>query len=964
MEDTKSETDSFACRLGFLLVVCGGLSAVAWLWWGATRRESVNLLPRQDPAEWVVYPSAALSVVHKNTSLATDFWRSFTLKTVPLQATLRIAAFREYSVSLNGISIAGPIHRGRNWKQSDWFGLTNVLRAGENRIKVTVLNSNGPPALWLALEADKERLVSDEAWEASCAGGAWRRARLASKPKVTPAGNPLNGGEQPWNCARGRWPTLLVFALVSAGLYWLWYRARDARRVMANEAEAWPSLRTVRQPGRLLLMGLVSLWVALFWNNVTALPSNAGFDGRSHMEYVRYIQTRHALPLAGEGWEMFQPPLYYVLCAALLGVLGLPASTQSASIALRVLGLGIGVGHLVVVWASLRLLFPGERSKPAWGVLLAAGLPPLLYLSQYITNEGLAAGLVSGCIYLTLRILRYRSEREPGQAAMTTAAEGISLRAYAGLGLCLGAALLTKATALLAVPAVVGGLALSLFQKPKSKAGSEGPPWLPEGARGYLRFLLNVGVMLAVCVIVCGWHYRRVWARYGTPLIGVWDARTGFGWWQDDGYRTSAYYWRFGEVLTSPWFGSFKSFSDGIYCTLWGDGLLGGGADLLSRPPWNYDLMAVGYWLALPVTTVVLVGSILALLKFLRRPSSEWFLLLGLSFAVGLAMIQFSLAVPYNCNVKAFYGMSALIPFCAFFVLGLEAVTAGGGMRRFVCSVLFGVWAMASYGSFWIRRSSAPAVISHAESLIVLGRNGEAARVLESALQREPHNRDVRWLLAASLLSGGDLEAGAKHAETLAGQYPDSGEAQLLLGKARCQQLRMDEAMECGRRAVVLAPGKGAAHEFVAGLLVVAGRCEEAIAAYRQALAVAPTDAGTHYGLGQALALRGKWDEAIQHYTTTLSLGSRSAEVQYNLGYALRMAGRLTQAVTHLEEALWLKPEFPLAHYNLGCVLAQQGRHEEAVAHLREALRLKADYEQAKRELERLGAKLRAEDGK
>ena len=77
---------------------------------------------------------------------------------------------------------------------------------------------------------------------------------------------------------------------------------------------------------------------------------------------------------------------------------------------------------------------------------------------------------------------------------------------------------------------------------------------------------------------------RPLWAQFGSPLIGVWDPRLGFSWWQDDGYRTGAFYLRFGAVLAHPWFSSFKSFADGVYATLWGDGLFGGMADALAPP--------------------------------------------------------------------------------------------------------------------------------------------------------------------------------------------------------------------------------------------------------------------------------------------------------------------------------------------------------------------------------------------
>jgi hypothetical protein len=35
-----------------------------------------------------------------------------------------------------------------------------------------------------------------------------------------------------------------------------------------------------------------------------------GFDAVAHEAYIQFIQQKHALPLADDGWEMYQPPLY------------------------------------------------------------------------------------------------------------------------------------------------------------------------------------------------------------------------------------------------------------------------------------------------------------------------------------------------------------------------------------------------------------------------------------------------------------------------------------------------------------------------------------------------------------------------------------------------------------------------------------------------------------------------------
>ena len=74
--------------------------------------------------------------------------------------------------------------------------------------------------------------------------------------------------------------------------------------------------------------------------------------------------------------------------------------------------------------------------------------------------------------------------------------------------------------------------------------------------------------------------------RFGTPLLINGGLLSGFTWWQDPGYHTTPDYLRFGRSLMNPLFSGFAGFADGIYSTLWGDGLCGGFFELdLSLEP-------------------------------------------------------------------------------------------------------------------------------------------------------------------------------------------------------------------------------------------------------------------------------------------------------------------------------------------------------------------------------------------
>jgi tetratricopeptide (TPR) repeat protein len=799
-----------------LLVLVCAVGVLGWLYW-TTRRSQVNFLPRRSPAEWIVYPSAADANSRPCVDLGTSFRRSFNVEAVPPQMALRVAAFGHYSVSINETLLGAAAQRGANWKQPDRFDVSRQLRAGSNAIEVTVLNSNGPPALWLALDGTGASLISNETWESSYAGATWRRARLAGKPNVALAGSLVHSEEEPWGCLRARWQTLLVFAALAAVVWWLaslWgSRGRSALldcRVSAPHGSLSNLRAAVASLARrdlLLVCGLGVLWVALFANNLSVLPVLVGFDAQSHLKYIWHLQVHHRLPLPSDGYEMHHPPLYYVLSAMLLGLLRLPVLHHGATLAVRLMGLGIGVAHLTVVWAALRLLFPEERSKHVWGALLAAFLPAQLYLSQYVTNELLAAALVSASVYLALRILK----RGCG-----------SWKAYAGLGLCLGAALLTKSSALLAVPVIVG----VLLCLPATNHQ-------PCPIRG-------LGLALGLCLLVCGWHYGRLWLLYGNPLIGVWDPKTGFAWWQQDGYRTSTYYLKFGESLRHPWFGALQSFADGIYSTLWGDGLFGGMPSRISRPPWNYDLMAIGYWLALPLTAAVLLGAVLALVRFVRRPQAVWLMVLGLSSVVVFALIQFSLAVPYYCSVKAFYAMSALIPLCAYAALGFDALTRRSTKLRLAFGIMFGIWAINSYASFWILGWSPRTNLARACSLDSEGRQAEAVQILEMLLQENSQDLDARAMLVSLSMAAGDNEAAAKQAEPILRGNPAHAEAQAVLGELLARQGRTAEASEHARRAMQLAPGNAVPYEQLAMLLVQLERYDEAATVVRQGLSIAP----------------------------------------------------------------------------------------------------------------------------
>jgi tetratricopeptide (TPR) repeat protein len=807
------------------------LSVPAWIAWNDP---AINFLSRDGRADWIVFPAAVDAHAHWFASLDATFRREFTLTHQPRSAHLSIRAMRRAEVKINGIRVQLPPNR--SWKKIVSVGVAEQLHAGANVIEARVFNHNGPPALWLTLTTDQLSLRSDESWEASFAGSSWRHAALAAAAKTPGPGNSVAGGEGTIDAVKKIWPFWIVLVAIAFGLAFV--------SQISFKESGTPRLE------RILLLIFASLWLLLFWNNARLLPFHAGFDSKEHLKYINYIQEHRALPLPSEGWEMYQPPLYYLIAAASLSACKLSINDPTSILVLRLVGAFLGIAQFVFVFLSLRLLFPARTAFI--GLLLAAFLPMHLYLAHYVTNEMLAATLATAALYLCLRLLKNDATRASQ---------------FALLGFALGAAIVAKATAILLLPVAIAAIAARL-------AYARAPITIS---------LRNLGLLLAICFGVCGWHYARVWLRFGTPLVGNWDVISGFTWWQDPGYHTAADYLRFGRSLMNPLFSGFAGFADGIYSTLWGDALCGGASSLTLA--WNPFPTVAGYLWALVPTTLVLTGAVVAIVRFIRRPSGELFLFLGFCAVLVLGLIFMTLKVPSYAQAKAFYGLSALTPFCFFGALGWEALTYQSKRLRFVLGALIFVWALNSFAAYWI----VPSVAQHLYAAKALGTQGQIDRANAEALkavEADPSNGTARGFHALSLSELGQDEEAIKEAEHGIELKPSDSAAHLQLAIS-VKRSDLERAIAEARRAIELGSENSSAYNLLMNCLFESRRYHEAADLGREWLVVAPYDAAAHSALASALAENGDLVSAAQH-----------------LGYVMMLRPEVEQAHAQLRQIL------------------------------------------------------------
>jgi Tfp pilus assembly protein PilF len=819
------------------------------LWWKCTRDPAFNFLPTDHRSEWIFFPSALAGEMHPVAAIDTTFRRSFEIPAAPKSAQLFLRGAKRVELRING----KPVETGAvgNWKVVSAADVLAFLNAGENKIEARVFNNDAPPALWFLLTTDQVTLTSDQTWEASLVGSAWRSAALASISRRPGAGNFLGGGE--------------TTVGVLPKIWWLWAVLGVVALLLSMMLRRWSATGIDFSSKQiLLLLGVIVLaWVILFWNNTRLLPFHTGYDSKAHLAYIDYIQQQRALPSPNEGFEMFQPPLYYLLSAAALSVGHLSIADPSSVAVLRTLTMIFGMANFIFVFLSLRLLFPLQRDSQFSGLLLAAFLPMQLYLSHYVTNETLNAALVSASIYFALRILQ---------------TEKVLLGEAGLLGLFVGAAILTKTTSLLLIPPLVGALGIKLQRQ-----------------RAPISFWLRaLGLPLVVAFIVCGWQFIRIWARTGTPIVsnfGNWDPAFGFNFWQDPGFHVIADYFRFGRSLLAPLYSGFNGFADGIYSTLWGDGLCGG-FRLPLRPPWNYELVVGGYLIALVPTILALIGVAGAINRLIRQSSPEWFFLLGYSAVLAIALVFISLRVPSYSVVKAFYALSALVPFSAFVASGFKTWAAFRPRIRLFLMAFLIFWALNSFASVWIYPSASQHIHVSMRSVLENQRDRAIAEASE-AIKSNPSSSTARCLLASSLDDAGEQEKALEEVQHAIQSDPTNGDCHLLFGVMLGKQKEMDKAVEEARRALQLAPENSSTYDLLFTCLRETGHFDQAMTVERDALAISPFDAGLHYRAGLGAGEIGDFVYAVPQFAYTLLLEPNHPDAAKKLDLAMRFTAKI-----------------------------------------------------------------------
>jgi hypothetical protein len=615
----------------------------------------VSLLINEGGAEWIRYPTPFRLSIRQAEKLSASFRCPLEIREIPGSATLTLRAMKQADLFVDGHLVFRTPGGPEQWRKRHQIDLRSWLAKGNHELRIDVTHENGHPALLAYCES--LGIFSGGSWEATNDGRVWKPAIPAEHI------SPLPVSRQFPRADRALGALFPLFLSIFALFFFCSLRAENPL------SPSWfDKIHLSAGAARWLLLGG---WLLMAINNFWNIPLAVGMDYEGHTRYIYAVADHWRIPLATEGWQMFQPPLFYVLAAMVYKVFLLFFDHETVVRIMKLLPFLCGMGQIEICYRALGYVYPQRESLRVIGTLFGGLLPMNLYMSQSLGNEPLA-GVLTGLMILFVCRISTGNLRSLRKASIL-------------LGATLGLALLTKATPVLIVLPVllyVGGEIVRA-----SETGEE-------GIKAAGRFTV---VMIGALFAVAGWYYLRNWMTMGCLFVGGWDSVRDILWWQDPGYRTAKQLFVFGESLFYPVYSSMYGFWDSLYSTFWMDGFLSAHYDT----PWNLSFMLSGAWLSLLPSAAILIGIVIAV-RSNQDPLRRILLFSTACVFIYLSAIFYLfLTVPILSTVKASYALGLIPCFALLATAGFETLMRPRLLKAVVHG-LFACWAFSAYASYFV----------------------------------------------------------------------------------------------------------------------------------------------------------------------------------------------------------------------------------------------------------------------
>jgi tetratricopeptide (TPR) repeat protein len=336
------------------------------------------------------------------------------------------------------------------------------------------------------------------------------------------------------------------------------------------------------------------------------------------------------------------------------------------------------------------------------------------------------------------------------------------------------------------------------------------------------------------------------------------------------------------------------------------------------------------------------------LVGLLRRPTAEWFLILGLAVAFLAGIGLMTLRVASYAQVKAFYALPVLFPLCALAAVGWDYMVKKSALWRALFGVGLLAWAVTVYSAFWIRPGNPFTHIVRGMGLAdEEGRYAEAAENFTRALRLDANSLPARVGLAEAWRRLGRLDEAHQQAALALQQHPDAAEAHIETGVMLGFEHHYAEAVQHLVKAVTAAPDHPGAYQQLAVCLAPLGQQQQVIEACEQGLRVDPFNPTLHQLLAMAAAETGDLTNAVTHLRLALALKPKWPEARAALALALASLGQPKEAATQYEQAIQEKPDDAKLHYLYAVTLNTPENTPQAIDQYHRALTLNPDMVEA-----------------
>jgi tetratricopeptide (TPR) repeat protein len=235
-------------------------------------------------------------------------------------------------------------------------------------------------------------------------------------------------------------------------------------------------------------------------------------------------------------------------------------------------------------------------------------------------------------------------------------------------------------------------------------------------------------------------------------------------------------------------------------------------------------------------------------------------------------------------------------------------------------------------------------IVRRATSAFNSGERGQARKLCEEGLSRDPGEPMLNHLLAAVLFSQGEIQPARDRVETSLAKRPGNAAAHLLAARIARAAKDFDGAFTHLDRAIAIAPQREVFLEKARTLDQAsssqASLRPQAREAWRAILEVVPQNAEAAARLGRLA-----WEDGDHAIAASLleraTSGDAPASVWFDLGLARQDLRDYHGAATAYRKAIELKPDHAEAALNFGIVLQELGDHGGAMRAYAQAYRLR-----------------------